>query len=379
MIRLAALIVLLGWPVQAQTAADTARAAATQLSSAARQLEQAQGARDRVAALTAVVKAYEEGLSALRDGLRQVAIRERALTADLRAREAEIGRLIAALQAIERAPAPLLLMHPSGALGSARSSMMLGEVAPALNARAEGLRADLETLREVRLLEQSAADSLALGLTGVQEARVALSEAIAERSDLPPRLSEDAARIAALLGRVDTLEAFAQGLGTLPPTASTPLEPPLPLPVAGRVLRGFGQPDAAGIARPGLVIAAPPAAIVTAPAAGTIRYSGPLLDYGNVIILEPQSGLLLVFAGLAQVYAGQAKIVRAGAPLGLMGGGSRVAGENLRDVATDGGALRSETLYIEVRQGGTPTDPATWFAIEQGAATGAAERTGIER
>lgn len=364
MIRLLALFALLALPAQAQTAAETARRAATQLSQAAQALDQAQGARDRVAALTQVVKAYEEGLSALREGLRQVAIRDRALTSDLRTREGEVGRLIAALQTIERAPAPLLLMHPSGALGTARSSMMLGAVAPALNARAQTLRDDLQALRELRLLEESAADSLSLGLSGVQEARVALSEAIAERTDLPPRLAEDGARIAALLGRVDTLEAFAAGLGALPPTAAAELTLPVPLPVVGRRLRGFDQPDAAGIRRPGLVLATAAGAIVTAPAAGTIRYAGPLLDYGNVIILEPRPGTLLVFAGLAEVYARPAEILRAGAPLGLMGGTSPGHAENLRDTATDGGVSRPETLYIEVREGGEPRDPATWFAAE---------------
>jgi septal ring factor EnvC (AmiA/AmiB activator) len=364
MIRVFVFLVLLAFPAQAQTAVEAARAAATQLSNAAQDLERARGAGDRVRALTAVVKAYEDGLSALRDGLRQVAIRERALTEDLRARDAEIGRLIAALQTIERAPAPLLLMHPSGPLGTARSSMMLGEVAPALNARAEDLRRDLAAVQELRLLEQSAADSLSLGLTGVQEARVALSEAIAERTDLPPRLAQDAARIAALLGRVDTLEAFAEGLGALPPVDPSELTLPLPPPVAGRVLRRFNEPDAAGIPRPGLVVATASAAIVTAPAGGTVRYSGPLLDYGNVIILEPRPATLLVFAGLSEVYARPTEVVGTGAPLGLMGGRLPQSAENLGGTSTEGGALRSETLYIEVRQGGTPIDPATWFATE---------------
>ena len=178
-------------------------------------------------------------------------------------------------------------------------------------------------------------------------------------------MAEDAARIAALLGRIDTLEAFSEGLGVLPPVETVAdLSLPLPLPVAGRLLRAAGEPDAAGIARPGLVLATDPAAIVTAPASGTVRYAGPLLDYGNVIILEPRPGTLLVFAGLSQVYARLSEIVTQGAPLGLMGGGSPGNADFLLDSVAGGGASRSETLYIEVRQGGMPTDPATWFATD---------------
>ena len=59
----------------------------------------------------------------------------------------------------------------------------------------------------------------------------------------------------------------------------------LALPVQGIVLRRANQPDAAGVARPGIIMATRPGAIVTTPAAATIRYSGPLLEFGNVVIL----------------------------------------------------------------------------------------------
>lgn len=349
----------------AQDAGETARRAATLLSDAAEQLDTAQSARDRVSALTAVVRAYEEGLAALRDGLRQVTIRERALSADLDAREEEIARLLGVLSNMERAPTPLLLLHPSGALGTARSSMMLAQVAPGLQAEADSLRFALTDLQELRLLEEAAADSLRAGLDGVQVARIALSEAIADRTDLPRRLAEDSAQLADLLNRVDTLEAFADGLGQLPTApGQAVLDLPLPLPVGGTVLRRFNQPDAAGIARPGLVLATAPGAIVTAPSAGTVRYGGPLLDYGNVILLEPRPGAMMVFAGLDALYAQVGQILVAGAPLGLMGGTSPNATDFLRQAAAGGGTSRTETLYVEVREAGRPVDPAVWFAEE---------------
>ncbi|WP_298438045.1 peptidoglycan DD-metalloendopeptidase family protein [uncultured Jannaschia sp.] len=365
MLRALILWLALTGAATAQDAQGDARAAAEQLSRAAAALEEARGAGDRIAALTGVVRAYEDGLSALRDGLRQVSIRERALGADLAAREAEIGRLITALQTIERAPGPLLLLHPSGALGTARSSMLLAEVTPALNREAATLRADLAELQQLRALEEAAVDSLSRGLSGVQDARAALSEAITDRTPLPERFAGDAARVEDLLGRVDTLQAFADGLGTLAPADAAPLVLPLPWPVAGTLLRRFDEPDAAGIVRPGIVIATAAGALVTAPAAGTIRYAGPLLDYGNVIILEPRPGALLVFAGLSEVYGRAGEIVAASAPLGLMGGASPSAGDFLRDALSGGGASRPETLYVEVREAGRPVDPAAWFATER--------------
>ncbi|GIT92728.1 peptidase M23 [Jannaschia pagri] len=365
MLRAALLSVVLTGSAMAQGAGETAQRAATLLTEAAQQLDRAEGARDRVVALTAVVRAYEEGLAALRQGLRQVTIQERALSADLDAREAEIARLLGVLSTMERAPTPLLLLHPSGALGTARSSMMLSEVAPALQAEADALRGDLTALEDLRLLEEAAVRSLQEGVEGIQRARVALSTAISDRTPLPARLAEDTAQIAALLGRVDTLEAFAQGLGQLPEVPGQAiLDRPLPLPVTGRVLRGFRQPDAAGVSRPGLVVATAAGALVTAPTSGTVRYAGPLLDYGNVIIQEPKPGVMFVLAGLSETYTHVGQVVVAGAPLGLMGGTQPSGQDFSRDAAAGGGTSRTETLYVEVREGGSPVNPSEWFAEE---------------
>lgn len=82
--RAAALAMILAGASAAETdpAAD-ARAAAERLNTAARQLDQAEGARNRVKALTETIHAYEAGLLALREGLRRAAIREEVLTREL--------------------------------------------------------------------------------------------------------------------------------------------------------------------------------------------------------------------------------------------------------------------------------------------------------
>ncbi len=73
-------------------------------------------------------------------------------------------------------------------------------------------------------------------------------------------------------------------------------------------------------AAPALLIATRPAALVTAPWPATIRYRGPLLDYGNVMIVEPSSGYLLVLAGLARSMAKPAMLSRRVRRSGLWAG-----------------------------------------------------------
>lgn len=362
-------------PVQAQTPMqDTetvliARRAAQALSQAAVALNEAEGARDRVEALTATVRAYEEGLTALREGLRRAALRERALRTAFAARRDEIAGLTAALAALDRADAPLMLLHPAGPLGAARSGMLMEAVAPALRSEARRLSAEIEEARLLRALQEGSTATLTEGLRGAQEARLALGQAISERTELPRRYADDPQALAALLAGADTLESFAAGLTAVPLVGSNPvtqsfqaLKGRLPLPVASQPLRAFGEADAAGVTRPGQVRATQPQALVTAPAAATIRYAGPLLDYGNVIVLEPDAGYLMVLAGLGQSYVTADQVVDAGAPLGLMGGALAAPADGGQEGS---GGAPPETLYMELRVDGVPVDPKEWFAPEE--------------
>ena len=370
MIRKAALIWLLcSLSVHAETDATTAaRAAADGLRSAIEALDAAKGGQAQVDVLTRTIKAYEEGLGALRDGLRRATIREQTLKRQFDAKREQVAALLGAMTAMQTTSGPLLLLHPSGPLGTARSGMMLSEVTPAIQAQADLLRHDLEEVALLRQLQQSAADTVGDGLHAVQDARTVLSQAIADRTDLPRRLAESPEELHQLIQSIETLDGFADLLSD---TAIAPENTvadfaaaagTLALPVQGSLLRGYGEADAAGIERPGILIATRPAALVTTPWPATIRYLGPLLDYGNVMILEPSDGTLLVLAGLAIVYGKVGEVIPQGSPVGLMGGAEPQGAEFVASAQQGSGEDRTETLYIELRQGAEPTDPTDWFA-----------------
>nr|WP_143598894.1 peptidoglycan DD-metalloendopeptidase family protein [Pseudothioclava arenosa] len=358
--------------VLASPAADSALQAADDLRAAIGALEAAQTKADQVEALTETIGAYETGLGALRDGLRRAAIREREIRESFDAKREEIGRLLGVMSTMERSDGPLLLLHPAGPEGSARSGMVLSSVTPALQAEAEALHVDLNEIQTLRDLQENAARVLNAGLKSVQQARTALSQAVAERTALPGRYIDEPEDLRRLVESADTLEGFALGLSELDTDIGAPLEDfdaakgSLPLPVLGAVLRRAGEADAAGIRRPGLVIATAPAALVRTPWPATIRYRGPLLDYANVMILEPAEGYLLVLAGLGTVYGETGDVLNAGDAVGLMGGvepgANEFGAEFVRAAQLGGGAGRTETLYLELRQSGKPVDPSGWFA-----------------
>lgn len=371
-LRPACLALLLALPAAGRAQDDTAQAAAAaadQIAAAMEMLTKAEEAPDRVAALTETTRAFEAGLAAMREGLRRVTAREAELSRELQARDTEIAQLLGTLQVMGGTGTPALFLHPSGAVGTARSAMIVADVSRGLDTRAAELRAKLNEVRVLRQLQESAASRLSEGLHGVQEARTDLSQAIADRSALPRKFTEDPIKTALLIASTETLDAFAAGLTGISERERT-LDLPtvrdrkgdIPAPVLGRVLRRAGEADAAGIVRPGVVVATRPRALVTSPTAATIRYRGPLLNLGNVMILEPEPGILFVFAGLDVVYGASGDILAAGAPVGLMGGQDPDLGamliESGRDTTANG---RSETLYMEVRQDNDPQDPAEWF------------------
>lgn len=354
---LAALLTL-GTSVQAGPIED-AQQAALLLDEAKAQLVAARDKTDRVDALTQTLVALEQGMAAVRKGLRNAARRETALRQQLKSRQSDIAETLLTLQTIERAQEPAMLLHPMGPTGTARSAMILSELAPALQSQIAELDADLKEIEDLSAVQQQSRDVLQSAVSEVQSARADLSQSISSRTELPKRFVEDTTKTALLLATSDTLDAFAGQLreiaqedqGALLADAEA-LPNGLTPPVVGRVLRKFNEVDAAGIKRPGIILVTEPGAIVTAPTAATVRYQGPLLEYGQVIILEPAAGVMFVFAGLGQIFAETGEVVNEGAPLGLM------------SEAIGGSRLAQDTLYIEVRQNQTPVDPLTWFAAQ---------------
>lgn len=343
-------------------ASRTALEAADMLAAAAVQLDQAEGRSDRIAALTATVRAYEAGLSAMREGLRRAALQERALTERLGAEDRDLGQLLALLQTVSRRTGTEVLVHPGNAADTIRAGTLTASLVPSLQESASELAADLDELKTLIAVQAAGSASLEAGLEDVRRARTALADAISNRTDLPPRLATDEAAMQALINSTETLAGFADSL--IPEDTEADLSNRgWDLPVKGRVLRGFNESDAAGVRRPGLVIITDAEALVTAPLDATVRFSGEVPGQGTVAILEPEAGSLVILAGMKTSFVRLGEIVSAKAPIGLMGGKQTSKQKKLNGSLQESGQLGQETLYMEVRQGRAPVDPAALLRL----------------
>lgn len=342
---------------------DPATAAIEQLQAANASLIAAETAQDPINALTRTIHAYEAGLDAIGDGLQSAATREAQLSQTLVLREAEIARFLMALQAAQNAPPVIAVMHPAGPVGAARAQIMMAEMKPALQEQAAELRTALDELQSLQSARSQATGVLQDALAGAEQARLALGAAVETRTDLSQRFQEDPVRTAILISSVETLDGFTSELSQI---SAQPMRPStgdvsgrkgaLDLPVQGTVQ---DQTDA------GITVATRPRALVTSPSSATIRYRGPLLDMGNVMILEPQQDLLLVLSGMEDVFGRTGDVIPAGTPVGFMGGNAPEIGTILSLSGDGTGAPQSETLYMEIRESGRPVDPETWFRTDK--------------
>ncbi len=345
-------------PAWSDEAADLARDAARQLEEAAVRLTEASDAADQVTALTRTVRAYEVGLGAMREGLRRAELREREIRNDLEANEDDLTMLLSLLATTSRQAQTETLIHPGGALQTIRAGTLAAAFVPSLNERVEDLKVDLVDLDTLVSLQKSGIATLEAGSDGIRTARLRLSEAIAARGDLPDSISTDDAAIEALVNSAETLAAFADSLMPDNGTDSWVTDGAWSMPVTGDVLRDYDEADAAGVRRPGWILTTPDEALVTAPVSASVRFAGDVPGQGGVAILEPKPGSLVILAGLASTFVRRGQTVSVGEPIGLMGKTSLAAQENLNGLVGYGGVFGGETLYLEIRQGRTPVDPA---------------------
>jgi len=256
-------------------------------------------------------------LAANTDKLARLNAAETELSVDQGANMHRLSRLLSVLEQLRRDPPPALLVSPDDAKDAVRAAILVKAITPDLARRAQGYaQGATEVMRQRRL-------------AAVQ------SEALFERDSL----AADA------LPAPDTSAGLRlRGAVTADPTDLTP---PVRLvyPAEGSVVRRFGDPLAGGGRSNGLTLSAAKGARAVSPAAGLVQYVGPVKGWDVIVILRLAGGYHLVLAGLERTSVQVGQSVTEGQPVGWANGGRQAISE----------------LYLEVREQGSPVDPARWL------------------
>lgn len=356
----------------------------------------------QLVAAGARVDATSEDVHLLEDRLQELFASEEAIRARLDGQDQTISTLLSALQRISANPPPAIIVDPRDALGSARAAMLLSALLPQLRAEAETVTADLEALAEVKAEADAEARVLRANLAALHEERLRIATVIEARRAGVDWLSEELileeAQAQALADRAASLERLISGLETRLEAVSAadaasraaaqgqPLpaldpetiaiafadadrtEPALPLgaargylsaPVAGGITaRTFGASDGFGGTARGLSVVTAPGAPVHTPADGWVAYAGDFLNYGQILVLNAGQDYTILLAGLDAVSVEEGQFLRMGEVVGTMGTDAFA-----QSLATGSGA-DEPTLYIELREGGEPINPAGWWVAQ---------------
>lgn len=271
--------------------------------------------------------------------------------ARLKQREADMQRAMLAMLQIERLPGAALFAQPGNAQDTIRTAAALDVARAALERDAAAVKNEIATLRTAQSELERARSRYRKEAGELSEKRVSLTSQLAKRAQLQAklsanyqnaeadakRLSQEAASLQQLITQLESRPATRVAPGSIP-ERGTPKTP-----VAGSVVHRFGDKNGSDSWR-GMVFRTRPSALVVAPAGGEIAFTGPFMNYGPMVLLRHQGGMMSLVAGLSRIDVRLKQTVKAGEPLGVMG-------------ATEG-----QNLYVELRENAKPIDPARWFA-----------------
>src|SRR5712675_402966 len=331
--------------------------------------------------------------------LRPLDSREQQIRGSLDSRRSEIVEVLAALQRAGRRSPPALLVRPEDALQSLRTAMLLGSVVPEMRAQAERLVSDLSELIGLRKTIGTERDQLAADRDKLKGDQVQLASLVEERqrkqSAIEKDMEAEGARALALARQADSLQGLiakmeqdlksAAKAAEIASLKGTPvalngkpnlkalkdpgrLSPAIAfasakglfaLPVNGVRIREFGGSDGVGGAEKGISLATRAGAQVTTPCDGWVVYAGPFRSYGQLLILNAGGGYHVLLAGMERISVNIGQFVLTGEPVATMGTTAQVA-------SILASAPSQPVLYIEFRKDGTPIDPGTWWAANEG-------------
>lgn len=278
-----------------------------------------------------------------------------------------ISKLLTALERIRRVPPQALIARPEAPLKTAQSAMLLSDIIPTLNRKAESLKNDLKRQNEIAVAladERSNAEQRAAELK--QEERD-LSSLVSKREILykktqkdykvreaeVQRISRSARNLKDLVSRLNKNEADKQESQNTQkavyqaPALSMPLSGSARLPISGIIKTRYHDLDKFGAKSEGIRIEGRSGGLVVAPMSGIVRFSGSFKNYNDMVIIEHDDGYHSLIGGLDSVQTRVDQSINAGEPIGKL-------------KSTTNGV--KPALYYELRFKGRAVNPAKKFS-----------------
>jgi murein hydrolase activator len=318
------------------------------------------------------------------------------LASDLALRQDQLSVLLAGLQRLQQNPPPALVVEPDRVLDAMRGAMLFGAVVPDVANQATELKDKLDELQAIRDETKDLREQQQVALSALENSRQELkalldqkklaaaaaahdletektkANALAEKAKSLQQLVIELqkAKIAAELKQTAEAKAAAEAAAKAEAERLAALEAPpkpisaskgqLAMPVAGDVLKRFGDDNGLGSSLDGMAIATHANVNVISPVAGKVEFAGAFRSYGQLLILNAGEGYLVLLAGMNKISAEIGQSIKAGEPVGVMGAGP----SNLAFLSEEKDRT-GPVFYVEFRKDNAPIDSTPWWAFGQ--------------
>ena len=271
-------------------------------------------------------------------------------------RRHEYARTITSLLALQRIPPTAMFANPETLEPTLQAARILQNTHKALGVRAAELKQDMRTLASLKTRAGNQQTILEKEKARLADEQAALRRDIVERQKLHKQLTSDhektEARVAALSRQATSLQDLLNRLAkesrkkpsALPSQSFAKAKGAMQRPVSGNVLHQFGDKKNENETWRGMVLRARPKGTVTTPYEGEVAFAGTFRDYGRMVLIRHGNGYISLLAGLGNIDVSLNQFLRRGEPVGTMPN------------------TPTPELYVELREGSKPIDPADWFA-----------------
>lgn len=353
-------------PLHAQTAADLARIE----KELADQKAAAQGLEKKEKATEAEIDGLRKKLISATSELQTKQTEQEDLAVRLSALEKEtalragvlnesrtrLAALTSALLELSRVPPELFFLHETSPEEHVHRTILLKSLLPRLQEETTVIAQEIANFEELQNQTASQKKLLKAAQQNLEWQRHNLDQLVQTRQGYLQKTAEEKA---ALTKQLEGLSAEARDLRQLMEKVSNPswsrtvgkgvsgkapsLKSGLRRPVAGQIIRDFGEKDDFGVTSEGVTFLAGAGSPIVAPQSGRVVFAGPFKGYGKIVILQHGSGLHSFLSGFSRIDAEMGQNIEAGEPLGVL----PAKGEGKPE------------LYFEWRKGSDPVDPTT--------------------
>ena len=328
----------------------------------------------KVRQLKEMIKAKERKILTIREELRGLEARSYASAEAVLIRHDALVSSVVALLLIQYRAKPMLIRLDHSQRQSRLRPVVFAAVAGSLANEKTKMNVDFAMLEDLRVTQARETKLLVKSKSVLEEQRGELELLLHRKSSLQAiilserkKSDEKLARLAAkaedLQQLMKVLESPVDGKALAlhsqvtefdnSSKISTPRTNRSLLPAVdsylslGRVVNDFGTILENGLDSQGLFIDVLPNSDVICLRDGKVVFSGIFRTYGQLLIIQHGQGYHSLLSGFARIYGEVGDFVRAGEPVGVMGGA----------------ASKGSVLYVEMRRQGTPMNPIGWLDL----------------